>query len=106
MPIPGDPDFVLCPKGKRLSPLPYLRSVISAGRAIRSLFSSFPGASLTTLGNYKAFKISDALVDKDKGEENKTPWGKRSMQVNQKDRIITAKIVYYGPTLGGKTTNL
>jgi len=28
------------------------------------------------------------------------------MQVNQKDRIITAKIVYYGTALGGKTTNL
>lgn len=28
------------------------------------------------------------------------------MQVNHKDRIIRAKIVYYGPALGGKTTNL
>ena len=28
------------------------------------------------------------------------------MQVNQEDRVITAKIVYYGPALGGKTTNL
>ncbi len=28
------------------------------------------------------------------------------MQVNHRNRIITAKIVYYGPALGGKTTNL
>jgi signal recognition particle receptor subunit beta len=28
------------------------------------------------------------------------------MQINNKDRIVTAKIVYYGPALGGKTTNL
>ena len=28
------------------------------------------------------------------------------MQFNQEDRVIMAKIVYYGPALGGKTTNL
>jgi len=28
------------------------------------------------------------------------------MQINHRERVVTAKIVYYGPALGGKTTNL
>ena len=28
------------------------------------------------------------------------------VELNQRDRTIKVKIVYYGPALGGKTTNL